>query len=397
MADIYNYIVNTGVIVPDTSDLKNDITAEFQDALGADMNTTAGTPQGRLIDAETLARSNVVRSNSLTANMFNINLAYGKALDALGAMFGLYREGATSSSVLATITGVSGTVIPANSQASTAKGVIFYLENQVTIPESGTVQAVFLSQEKGEIACAISELNKIIDGTFGWETITNEAPAVLGTPQESDESFKSRFPEGIFTGKSLLEDYASSLGKVENINSSYVYDNYTSEVVTIDGVQIQPHSLYSCVEGGTDEDVAEALFNVKSSGCGYTGNTSVTVTDPTYGNPYTVKFDRPEQILTDVKVTVKQESAAEADLEQAIIDTVLSYASGGIATVQGLKVNVDVSPFEIAGALSCTLSSISVQQVEVAVHGQPLSTAVIPIKINQIAVITASNITVVIN
>ena len=65
--------------------------------------------------------------------------------------------------------------------------------------------------------------------------------------------------------------------------------------------------------------------------------------------------------------------------------------------MQGLKVNVDVSPFEIAGALSCTLSSISVQQVEVAVHGQALSTAVIPIKINQIAVITASNITVVIN
>lgn len=397
MADIYNYIVNTGVIVPDTSDLKNDITAEYQDTLGSDMNTTAGTPQGRLIDAETLARSNVVRSNSLTANMFNINLAYGKALDALGAMFGLYREGATSSSVLATITGVSGTVIPANSQASTAKGVIFYLENQVTISESGTVQAVFLSQEKGEVPCAIGELNKIIDGTFGWETITNETPAVLGTPQESDESFKSKFPTGIFTGKSLLEDYSSALGKVENLNSSYLYDNYTDEVITIDGVNIQPHSLYSCVDGGADQDVAEALFKVKSSGCGYTGNTTVFVKDPIYGNNYKVSFDRPEQILTDVKVTVKQEAAAEFDLEQAIIDTIIQYAAGNIPTVQGLSVNVNVSPFEIAGALSCSLPSISVQQVEIAVHGEALSTAVIPIKINQIAVITASNITVVIN
>ena len=85
------------------------------------------------------------------------------------------------------------------------------------------------------------------------------------------------------------------------------------------------------------------------------------------------------------------------DLQQAVIDTILSYASGGISTVQGLKVNVDVSPFEIAGALSCSLSSISVQKVEIAVHEQVLSTAVIPIKINQIAVIAASNITVVIN
>ena len=92
MAELYNYIVNTGVIVPDTSELKNDITTEYQDALGSDMNTTAGTPQGRLIDAETISRSSVIRTNSLTANMFNINLAYGKALDALGAMFGLYRD-----------------------------------------------------------------------------------------------------------------------------------------------------------------------------------------------------------------------------------------------------------------------------------------------------------------
>lgn len=397
MADIYKYITATGVIVPDTSDLKDDITEEFKESLGADMNTTPSTPQGVLISGETLARSNVVRSNSLIANMFNITQAYGKALDALGAMFGLFREGATSSSVLATITGISGTVIPANSQASTAKGVIFYLENTVIIPESGTVQAIFLSQEKGEIACAIGELNKIVDGTFGWETITNEAPAVLGTPQESDESFKARFPDGIFTGKSLLEDYASSLGKVENINSSYVYDNYTSETITIDGVSIAPHSLYSCVDGGTDEDVANALFRVKSSGCGYTGNTSVTVTDPTWGNPYVVKFDRPEQILIDVKVTVSQEAATETDLQQAIIDTILAYAAGTVPTVQGLKVNIDVSPFEIAGALSCSLPSISVKQVEVAVHGEELSTNVIPIKINQKAVITASNITVLIN
>ena len=72
MAELYNYIVNTGVIVPDTSELKNDITTEYQDALGSDMNTTAGTPQGRLIDAETISRSSVIRTNSLTANMFNI-------------------------------------------------------------------------------------------------------------------------------------------------------------------------------------------------------------------------------------------------------------------------------------------------------------------------------------
>ena len=80
MADIYKYITATGVIVPDTSDLKDDITEEFKESLGADMNTTPSTPQGVLISGETLARSNVVRSNSLIANMFNITQAYGKEI-----------------------------------------------------------------------------------------------------------------------------------------------------------------------------------------------------------------------------------------------------------------------------------------------------------------------------
>lgn len=394
---MYNYLTNTGVIVPDTSDIKSTVTDEYKEALGSGLNTADGTVQGRLIDTETTARGEVIRGNSLLANLFNINQAYGKALDALGAMFGLERYGATSSSVLATITGVAGTVIPANSQASTAKGVIFYLENQVTIPENGSIQATFLSLEKGEIPCAIGELTKIIDGTFGWETITNDTPAVLGTPQESDEDFKARFPDGIFTGKSLPEDYKSALGRVENLNSSYVYDNFTNQVQVIDGVSIDPHSIYACVDGGTDQDVAEALFAVKSSGCGYTGNTEVEVLDPTYGNKYKVRFDRPENILIDVEVTVRKETSSVDDLEQAIKETILSYANGNVENVQGLKVRVDVSPFEISGALSATLSGIYVQQVRIAKQNEALSTDIIPIHINQKAVITAATITVILS
>ena len=154
---------NNGIVVADTADVKSDIQTEYQTALGGDLPLEDSTPQGRLIDIETDARTAVIENNVLVSNAINFHLASGITLDAWGANFGLARGSATSSQVTATITGVQGTVIAANSQAATQNGDIFYLENQVTIPAGGSVTATFLSQEKGEIPCPVGSLTKIVD------------------------------------------------------------------------------------------------------------------------------------------------------------------------------------------------------------------------------------------
>lgn len=120
MADNYTYLENAGVVVADTADIKEKVQQEYKNALGQNLSLEDSTPQGRLIDAETGARTAVVENNALVVNLFNFNMAYGLALDAMGANFGLFRKGATSSRVIATVTGTAGTVIPANSQVSTA-------------------------------------------------------------------------------------------------------------------------------------------------------------------------------------------------------------------------------------------------------------------------------------
>ncbi len=142
----YTYINDKGIVVADTADIKETVQEEFKKALGADISLEDSTPQGRLIDVETEARVTVVENNALLANMFNVMESYGTFLDALLANFGMYREGATSSKVKATISGVPNTVIPAGSQGSTESGAVFYLENSVTIPDSGSIDTVFLSK-----------------------------------------------------------------------------------------------------------------------------------------------------------------------------------------------------------------------------------------------------------
>lgn len=389
MASNYTYLDNAGIIVPDTSDIKETVQNEYQEALGTDLSLDDTTPQGRLIDIETDARTNVIENNAFIANLFNYKMSYGLFLDAMGANFGLYRDAAQSSIVTATITGVANTVIPANSQAQTQAGDIFYAENSITIPASGTVTATFLSLEKGAIPCAVNSLTKIIDGTLGWETITNLSPAILGSEKQSDESFKNEFDNnGLFTGTSILEDYKNELGKVPNVISSFVIDNGESSSIVYDTVTIAPHSVYACVDGGTNSDVAYALFRRKSAGSGWAGtDVTFTVTDTQYNVPYTVKFDRPDpiSIYYDVEYDIGTSSAANPN--EAITTAILNYTNT-------LKVGEDVLPLQVAAAINEQVSGIRLTSLKLGTTQGSLSTTDVTIHINEVAKTTTAYITV---
>ncbi len=391
MADIYTYLDNNGIIVTDTADIKETVQGEFQTALGADLSLEDSTPQGRLIDIETDARSQVIENNALIANLFNFNMAFGVALDALGANYGLGRQAATSSSVVATVTGVEGTTISAGSQAATQAGDLFYAENNITIPASGSVNATFLSVEKGVIPCPVGSLTKIIDGTFGWETINNTSSAILGQEQESDASFKQKFYDsGLFNGMSLTQDYENALMNVANVQSCYVRDNGKNVSEVYDTVTINPHSVYACVDGGNDEDVAQALFNRKSGGSGWSGNTTVTITDETWGDTYEVTFDRPAEIQIYTNITVDVGTSTTPTPELSVQEAVNNY-------INGLKVGGDVLPFEVATAVTNNVSGVKVTNVQVGTSSGSLATSDITIHINQVAKSQLENITVTLN
>lgn len=392
MASNYTYLDNNGVIVPDTATIKEAVQGEYKEALGLGLSLEDSTPQGRMIDIETDARTGVIENNALMANSFNIKMSFGTILDAMGANFGLEREASKSSRVVATVTGQYGTVIPAGSQASTQGGYIFYAENNITIPESGTTTGVFLSQEKGPIPCPIGSLSKIIDGTFGWETITNTDPAILGQTRQSDASFKREFGDsGLFTGSSILEDYKNELSKVPNVVSSFVYDNGTSETIIYDTVSIAPHSVYACVDGGSDSDVAYALFRRKSVGSGWAGTgVTVTVQDSVYGVDYTVSFARPEEIYIFYDVAYEIGTSSAVNPEEAITEAILNYTNT-------LKVGDDILPLQVAYAINEAISGIRLTKLQIGTSAGGLSNNDITIHINQVAKTQLSNITVAIN
>ncbi len=393
----YDPISQTGVILVDTSELRDEVAQEWKDRFGQDLDTSPETPQGIQITAEALQRAGVLSANAKIANQINPNIAGGVFLDAIAALTGLERTSATRTTVNATITGVSGAIIPAGSRASTGDDE-FELVSSVTIPPSGEIIGSFQSVEFGAIPCPAGALNTIVDGVLGWETVENAEAGVLGKDREGDSPFrKKRLRTIALQGLRTPEAIKSRLGALRDVKSFSFLENISSEEETIEGIPMKPHSIWLCVHGGKDEDVARAIFQSRSVGSGMNGNIVVDVVDDVSGQMYFVRFDRAIEIPVAVRVTIKVASSQlTGDPESQIKKAILDYANGETEE-DGFVVGADVSIFEIAGAIA-QIGGVFVSQIETKkVSDANFQPANISIAINEVATITPSTIMVTIS
>ena len=379
-----NYVTDYGIITVDVSEIKTQVENEFKAVFGDDLDTSAATPQGRLIEAETAARANMLEVIAYICNQINPNEATGQYLDSLAALTGCVRRQATRSSVIATLTGVAGTVIPANSEATTTEGNVFYLENEATIGENGSVEARFLSQETGAIPCAAGELTGINSIVQGWETITNESSANMGSDIESDEALRARRRNTLYNGRSLSGDVLAAISNIDNIESVFLMVNNGTDPLIKRGVTIAPNTLYTCVLGGNNQEIANALYMRNSAGCGYTGNTTVSVTDPWSNVSYEVKFERPTVKYIDVKVYLQKDTGT-GDVTSAVTSAIMQYQYGKVGNLKQLDIGDTVSPFEISSAITQMVPGVFVREVQIAFHGEELDTQNLELNINEIA------------
>lgn len=360
----YTYINSSGLVVADTSAIQSEVQQEYKDTFGEDLIVTSDTPQGVLIDGETLSRADVVQNNAALANQINPNIAGGIFLDAIGALSGIDRIESTRTTVTAQLTGVPLTLIPAFSRARTSAGDLFESVSGIVLDSSGDGEVEFRSIEYGEISCLAGELNTIVSGILGWETVTNDSDATLGKEEQSDEGYRAyRRNTLAFQAVSLSEAITSALYATEGVLSLSYRENPESTTETIDGVSMDPHSIFACVDGGTDLDVATAILENKSQGSPMMGDQVVPVVDPASGQTYNVKFYRPTEIDILIRATVKY--GTSADVKSAILE----YVNGEIDGEDGFVVGADVSPFELAGAINNNFPSIYVKKVEISLTG----------------------------
>ena len=389
----YDFVLNTGAVVPDTADIKSAAEAEFKRVFGADLDVTPETPQGRLIEILALARMDTIRLNALMASQINPDIATGVFLDAVSALTDCYRARATRSRVEAVLTGAPGTFIPAGATTRTTGGDDFYLENNVSLPLTGETTGVFLSVDGGPVPAPSGSLTTIISGVLGWETVHNDGPATPGSEIQSDRDLRIMRRRTLFTGAAYLGAMESALWRVPNVQGVFVMDNNTGSAVTQDQVSLLPHSVYACVYGGAEQDIALALYKTKTVGAAYNGAVGVTVSDPVNGREYDVLFDRPAVINIKAEITIMSNSPV-GNLTQAVLDAIALYEAGRIPNIEGLNIGVDVSPFELGAAVVSQISGVVVTNVRIAKLADALQTAAVEIHANEIARIPAASVVV---
>ena len=396
----YDFLTLTGTIVPDTSTLKAEVQAEFRAALGDDLSLDDETPQGVLIIGEVQSRAAAAANNAALSNQINPDLAGGVFLDAICALLGEERDAQTRTLARdVNLYGVAGTFLPAGTRARTAEGDVFATVGAVTLgPALTTVD--FLAVEGGPVPCPPAALTLIVDAVLGWEIVLNPSAGILGSFVQSDESLRlSRRQTLARQGLSTPVAVTSALYAVPDVRSLQFRENIGDAPATIDGILIGAHSVWVCVDGGTDANIGLALLSNKTAGAGWTGAVTVNVVEPSSGQTYPVSFDRPTDIPVLLRVTVRRGTYV-GDLAALVESAVLDYAAGALPGEQGFVVGGNVSPFEIAGALGVRASGVFVAKVEVAPvpgPGDPLvyQTDEYVIDIDEVATIQASSITLV--
>lgn len=393
MAD-YEYIVSTGVIVPDTSTIRAEVESEWRSALGQDLVTTSETPQGAMITIDVESRDGMVRNNAELANQINPDIAGGVFLDAIWALTRGRRRPATRS-VLSGVEfrGIAGTIIPAGSVAVVeTTGARFLTSIDLVIGSSGLVTGQAVSEDTGPVAAPAGSLNQVASSVLGWEQVYNPTSAALGSERESDIASRKRRRNTLaLQSISLPEAVISRVYDVVGVRSVSFRENVTESPITIDGIDLVEKSIWVCVDGGEETEIATALLNSKTGGANWNGEVLISLIEPASGQPYAVRFDRPEELNRILRVTIKPTTL---DAQTIIPGAVASYASGELDGEDGLVLGEDLSPFEIAGAINEVEPRIFVRKVESSTDGLSWSADIIPANINQVFRIISTQVVV---
>lgn len=206
----------------------------------------------------------------------------------------------------------------------------------------------------------------------GLDSVNNPIALTLGRSEETDEELRVRSKESVqVAGKATVPAIEAALNQIQGVTQAVVIENRTTST----DPQGRPAKSYeSVVDGGSDNTIADVIWDTKPAGVETYGSTTVVLQD-NQGNDQAVSFSRPQSqyIWANVEYTIYDAEIFPVDGEAAIANAVVAYGDT-------LDLGEDVIPKRFYGQVYSSVSGIEDLVIEMASSGTDPNTSPAPVE-----------------
>jgi len=323
---------------------------EMENSFGLNFDTTTSSNNYKLIYP--ILSELIVRYNKLEnwLDQRNVYKVEGANMDILFGNFNFIRKQASTSTVEWTTTdSTSGTVVEIGDlQVQDDGSHVFENTTGGTVASDGTLTLTMESVDTGEEQnINAGTLTNIVTPISGIGSGTNNDDAEGGQDQETDSEFRIRFLTAGASGDAwTIAALQTALLEVDGVTSAKAFENDTT---TINDLGMPQKSIYAVVNGGTDEDIAQVIYDKSNHGIYRYGSEEVTITDER-GEDVIIRFDRPAEVTLEYNLSITPLSFTatdiEAEIEEYINDSEINDTISDYQAIKRIEANQDTDSIE---------------------------------------------------
>lgn len=296
-----------GITIQSFDEILAELVAGYQAIYGVDINLSQESPDGQRVAIEAKSRADIQAFALWIANNFDPDFARGIFQAKIAKLSGIFPRPATRSFWDLSVVSTRVVTLPTGYQISDDLGQLWELPAPVILPV-GTTAITFQATDFGSVTGLTGAVFTPVTVVLGITGFTAAVDAEPGKDEETDEEFVQKRNLSLENPAfSTTNSLAARLLNTAGVTDAYVYDNDDDVYNAL--WDLNAHSIWAVVEGGTIDDIMQAMLFQKTGGTGIKGAIEAsipeTLTRPD-GSTFVViqvrRFDRP--VVTPIYVTL---------------------------------------------------------------------------------------------
>lgn len=360
-----NYIGINGLVTQSLDEIIADLTQQFQNIYGADINIEQNSPDGQWINILAQEKKDLLDLITTLYNNLDPDRVIGIPQQILYKLNGLVIKAYTYSYVYVDITtnapvnlqGLDDNIDNADGTGYTVTdtaGNRWILANSVSL-QAGTQTLNFRAADLGAITALPNTINVMETVIAGVTGVNNSATNyITGNQGESSSAFRTRRNQSMaIPSQGFDESIESQMNTLDTVTQVKVYDNRTN--VETNG--IPAHTVWVIVEGGQPDEIGRVIYNNIPPGIPMKGSQSVQIAKQD-GDIATVYYDIPSAVPLYIQMTIKNFGTTPLDEDYIKQQLALStYNIGETATSAQITTDVGDIIGDTGTVYNVTISS----------------------------------------